>query len=254
MNKLIQLKAKLRTDSNNQALRRSGAVPAILYGFGLDNQPVQINEKTFIQLYKEAGHTSLVNLIIEDASSSETNKTNEHVVLIREVQFHPLNDNILHIDFYQVDMAKTIRTDVPLTFIGESPAVKDMGGVLIRSHDTVDLEALPKDLPRDIEVDISIINDFDKIIHIKDLTLPDGVKLHHEEDDVIALVQAPRTEEELEQLTEETTEDVEGVEGVKDEEAEGDEEGAAEGETKEEGAATTEETTDQGGADNQGQK
>jgi large subunit ribosomal protein L25 len=232
MNKRFQLKAKTRTDSNNQALRRSGAVPAILYGSGLDSQAIQINQKTFLKLFKETGYTSLVHLTIEGSSKDKTEKTNEHTVLIREVQFHPLKNNTLHVDFFQVDMNKTIRTQVPLSFIGEAPAVKDMGGVLIRSHDTVDLEALPNDLPHDIEVDISILDDFEKIIHIKDLTLPDGVKLHHEQDDVITLVQPPRTEEELEKLTEETEEDVEGVEGVKDEE--GEEEETTEGETKEE--------------------
>lgn len=232
MTKRFQLETKLRTVNNSQALRRAGDVPAVLYGFGLDNQTIEVNQKTFLKLFKEAGKTSLVNLVIE--GSGKDKAQTEHTVLIREVQLHPLKNNVLHIDFFQVDMKKAIRTDVPLTFIGESPAVKDKGGVLIRSHDTVDLEALPKDLPHDIEVDISIIDDFEKIIHIKDLTLPDGVKLHHEQDDVIALVQPPRTEEELEKLTEETEEDVEGVEGVKDEEEEEGEEGAVEGEGKEE--------------------
>lgn len=236
MTKRFKLKAKSRTVSNNQALRRSGAIPAVLYGFGLDNQTIEVDQKTFSKLFKEAGQTSLINLTIEGFNKTKTKTQKEHTVLIREVQFHPLKNNTLHIDFFQVDMNKTIRTDVPLTFTNESPAVKDMGGVLIRTHDTVDLEALPKDLPHNIEVDISILDDFEKIIHIKDLILPDNVKLYHEQDDVIALVQPPRTEEELEKLTEETKEDVEGVEGVKDEDQEGDEEGAAEGETKEETA------------------
>ena len=242
MKKQFKLKAKPRTSSNNQALRRSGNVPAVLYGPKLDSQAMEMDQKTFSKLYKEAGHTSLVNLEIKGSSKDKTETANEHVVLIREVQFHPLKNTVLHVDFFQVDMNKAIRTDVPLIFTGESLAVKDMGGVLIRSHNTVDLEALPNDLPHDIEVDISVLDDFEKIIHIKDLVLPDGVKLHHEDDDVIALVQPPRTEEELEKLTEETEEDVEGVEGVKDEDEEGGEEGA-EGEAKE--GASPEDATEQ---------
>lgn len=249
MNKRFQLKAKTRTVGNNQALRRSGNVPAVLYGPGLDNQAIEVDQKTFLKLFKEAGQTSLVNLTIESSSKDKTKAQNEHTVLIREVQFHPLRNNALHIDFFQVDMKKSIRTNVPLTFTGESPAVKDMGGVFIRSHDTVDLEALPKDLPHDIEVDISILDNFEKIIHIKDLILPDDVKLYHEQDDVIALVQPPRTEEELEKLTEETKEDIEGVEGVKDEEAEEGEEGAAESEAKE--GAPAEDSASQDEADKQ---
>jgi large subunit ribosomal protein L25 len=227
MKKQLQLKAKTRAIDNNQALRRSGTVPGILYGPGIDNQAIEVDEKIFSKLYKEVGQTSLINLVIDGSEK-------EHTVLIREVQTDPLRNGTLHIDFFQVDMNKSIRTNVPLVFVGESSAVKDMGGVFIRSHDTVDLEALPKDLPHDIQVDISTLDDFDKIIHIKDLNLPEGVELHHEPDDVIALVQAPRTEEELEKLTEETEEDVEGVEGVKDEEAEEGEEGA---EDKEEDSA-----------------
>ena len=138
----------------------------------------------------------------------------EHPVLIREVQLHPLRDTVQHIDFLQVRMDEKIKAKVPLVFIGQSIAVKDLSGVLVRNHDELELEAFPQDLPHNVSVDIASLTDFEKVIHVKDIALPKGVTVLTEADEVVALVQPPRSEEELKSLSEEVKEDVSAVAGV----------------------------------------
>lgn len=204
------------------AVRQTGNLPGVLYGHGISSKPVQVNIKNFVKTFTEAGYSSLIQLTLDDSDT--------HAVLVREIQLHPVKGNVTHVDFYQVNMNEEIQANVPLEFVGEAPAVKDLGGVLIRSIDELEVEALPLDLPHDIEVDISVLADFDTVIRVGDITLPKGVKTNHEAEEVIALVQAPRSEKEIEELSEEVKEDVEAVEGVakpeaeEGEKAEGDEE------------------------------
>lgn len=202
--KTVGLQATKRTEKAGSA-RRAGQVPAILYGHGLKNENIQVDAKLFLKVLAEAGRTSLVDLSVDGK---------EHNVLIREVQLHPMRDEVLHADFYQVRMDEEVRADVPLEYVGESPAVKDLGGVLVRNFDTLEIEALPKDLPRSIEVDISKLGTFEAVIKVADLTVGNGVKVLVETDAVVALVQPPRSDAELESLSEEVKEDVESVEGV----------------------------------------
>lgn len=206
------------------AVRRAENIPAVLYGHGINPQHIQVSSRVFQKLFSGAGYTTMITLSLEDGK--------EHPVFIRAVQFHPIKNTIIHIDFYQVRMDEVIRAQVPIKFVGESPAVKDLGGTFVRNLDELELEALPKDLPHDIEVDISSLVDFDSAIHIKDITLPQGVTTDRSEDEVVALVQPPRSEAEMEALSEEVKEDVENVEGVKKEEPA---EAGAEGEAAAEG-------------------
>lgn len=200
----LQLQASART-GKPRALLRSGSVPAILYGHGIINETLQLDAKAFSKVWPVAGTTSLVIL--------KTGKT-EHPVLIRAVQRHPLRDTVQHVDFLQVRMDEKIKAKVPLVFVGQSVAVKDMGGVLVRNHDELELEAFPQDLPHNVSVDVASLTDFDQVIHVKDIALPKGVTVLTEADEVVALVQPPRTEAELKSLSEEVKEDVSAVAGV----------------------------------------
>jgi len=220
------LEAKLRGASAS-ALRQRGGMPAVLYGHGLKSVSLEVDGKKFMQVFSAAGSTSLVSLKLEDGK--------EHPVLIREAQYHPVRGGILHADFYQVRLNEEIRAQVPIRYTGESAAVKDMGGVLVRNLDAIDLSALPANLPHDIEVDISVLKEFDQAIRISDLNLSKDITVFHEQEDVVALVQAPRSQEEIDaELAAETTEDVSSVEGVEDKEPEA--EAAGEGEAPAEGA------------------
>ena len=201
--------AQLR-DSHIGELRRAGNVPAVLYGHGIEAQSISVEMRAFMKLLPKAGYTTIINLKLNDKS--------DHPVFIRDVQFHPVKSTVMHIDFYQVNMSEKVTAKVPLKFIGEAPAVKDMAGTLVRSMDELEVEALPTDLPHELEVDISTIKDFDTQLHVSDIKMPKGVVALAEADEVIALVQPPRSEAEMDSLSEEVKEDVEAVEGVKKEE------------------------------------
>lgn len=223
MAKRYNLSAEVREDAAGKA-RHNGLIPAVLYGHGLESQSVQVDAKKFQKVFSEAGSTSLVTITIGET---------DHPVLIREVQYHSLKGHVLHADFYQVRMDEEIHAEVPLTFAGESSAVKDRGGVFVRNMDTVEVEALPADLPHDIEVDISTLATFDDVITVASLKLPEGVTVLHEAEEVIALVQEPKSQEEIDaDLAEEVTEDVSSVEGTEDKKS--DEEEGQEGQDSDE--------------------
>lgn len=197
-------------------VRRTAGIPAVLYGHGLPSRALQVDGKQFGQVFMHTGLTSLLTLSVEGK---------DHPVLIREVQYHPLKEAIQHIDFYQVRLDEVIKAKVPLHMVGDAPAVKDLGGVLVHNLDTLEIEALPQALPHVIEVNISGLDTFEKSIRVKNLAIPAGVKVLVDGETVAVLVQAPRTEAELEALKEEVKEDVAAVEGVVKPEA------PAEGET-----------------------
>ena len=219
------LPAEIRGEAAN-VVRRNGNIPAVLYGHGVVPVDLKVDYQKFSKVLEAAGTTSLINLKVGKE---------ERAVIIREVQYHPVKSQIIHTDFYQVRLDEAIRANVPFEFVGDAPAVKDLGGVLVRNLDEIEVAALPQDMPHNIEVDISTLNNFEKSIRVKDLKLPKGVETPEEVETVIALVQPPRTEAELEALDEEVKEDVANVEGVAEEAAEP----AAEGED-----AKAEETQD----------
>lgn len=181
-------------------LRRSGDLPAVLYGKEIKTQNLTLNEKEFQKIFQKAGTTTLVNLTVEDGKPVK--------VLIHEPQFNPINDKIIHTDFYQVKMSEKIHAEIPLKFVGEAPAVKELDGNLITNKTTLAVECLPDDLVSEIEIDISKLKTFEDFIHIKDIKVPEKITVLAEAEEVVALVEAPRTEEELEkELAAETKEE-----------------------------------------------
>lgn len=189
----MELNAQTREKigGNLNALRQSGVLPAVVYGSQTDSLPVQVGYKDFMKVLKEAGESTIVSLSVNG---------NLKNVLIHDVKTDPLTGKVVHADFYQVRMDKKIKSEIPLVFAGESGAVKNLGGILIKSIHEVEVEALPADLPHDIQVDISVLNTFENVIHLKDLPVPSGVKIFGNPEEVVASVAAPRTEAELESL------------------------------------------------------
>jgi len=183
----LELLAKERTEKVEK-LRKEGLIPAVLYGPKTKPRNIEIEIGIFSKLFREAGESTVVTLDI-DGDKIDT--------LIHDVQYHPVTGNIVHIDFYVFDKDKKVEVEVPLEFTGESPAIKTLGGILVKVLYEVMVEALPKDLPHNIEVDISSLVDFESQIKVSDLKLPVGVKLVTEEghDEVVALVDEPREEE-----------------------------------------------------------
>lgn len=218
----IKLAAKTRTEMGRKTNkgRKAGEVPAVVYGKGIESQPVWVNVLEFRRLVKKHGESVVIDLVIDEKD--------ERNVIVHDVQRDPLKNTFMHLDFYQVNMKEKIETEVELVFIGESEAVKALGGVLVKSLDKVMVKCLPADLPSHIDVDISKIINFETHIFVKDLSISDKIEIEAEPETVVALVSPPRTEEELTSLEEKVEGDVSKVEGVVKGEAEG-EEGKKEG-------------------------
>lgn len=221
---MFELKAEPRKElgkkTNKQ--RKAGQIPAVIYGHGIKSEPLYVGEKDFLKIYKEAGESSIISLEIggqaELGQSPAQRGGKNRNVLIHDVARDALSEGIIHVDFYQVRMDEKIKAGVPLNFIGESDAVKSEGGVLVKNIQELEIEALPKDLPHHIDVDISALKTFDDRIFVKDLNIPDSVKILVQPDEIIASVMPPRSEEELAALEEKVEEKVEEVKVVGEEE------------------------------------
>jgi len=190
MAKEIKLMASLRNvDSKKLSkIEAQKIVPAIIYGPGFANQQIEVKRVDFEKVYNEAGESNLIELAIDGHTSVKT--------LVKEVQRGALKDNIIHIDFYQVDMKKEITTEIPLEFIGESKAVKDYGLNLVKNLDNVEVECLPGDLVDHIDVDISVLNSVDDVIKVSDLKIPAGMTvIGHNDDDIVANIMEIEIEE-----------------------------------------------------------
>ena len=187
---------RIELGKKTNALRRAGFLPAVLYGEGVQSQPIAVLYKDFEKAYKEAGESTLLALDVDGK---------KYNVLIHDLFRDPLKGHTLHADFYAVRMDKVIRTKVPIEFIGESPAVKNEGGILIKIIQELEVEAMPQDLPHSISIDISRLLTLESKLVIRDIPLPKSVKATANPNDSIILVETPRSSEELEVLKETPT-------------------------------------------------
>lgn len=187
-------------------LRKAGMIPAVMYGHKIASENLALNYIEFKKVFEKAGENTVIELEIEGNGKAN--------VLVHEVQMDPMTGSISHADLFQVRMDEKIETAIPLEFVGEAPAVKALGGVLVKNMDEVEVSCLPADLPSTIQVDLSMIEDFDVHIKVKDLKVSDKVEIKSDMENVIALVERPRTEEELAALNEKVEADVTKVEGV----------------------------------------
>lgn len=214
-----KLVAKERTVKGKQvrALRRSGLTPVVLYGN--DRKPVALEVDThdFALLFRKAGGNTIVTMDIEKEDGAKERKN----VLIHEVALDGVKGNILHADLLQINMKEKLTTAVPLKFVGDSLAVIDLQGSLLESIDEVEVECLPSDLPHEIEVDLAPLVDFEAVIHVSDIVAPEGVTILTEPETTVAHVEAPRSDEELEELEETPVapEEAESEHGEAEEEA-----------------------------------
>lgn len=201
--------------------REQGLIPATTYGKGKENINLFIDENTFNKMFKRTGENTLIELIIEGEKEIKN-------VLAHEVQTDPVTDRIIHIDFFEVRMDEEVETDIPLVFMNESPAVKNLGGTLSTNKDSIEIKSLPGNIPKEIKVDISVLETFDDSILAKDLKIPSNIELLTDKEETIAFVNPPRSEEELAGLEEKVEEDVEAVGEAEEEKEEGEEEEKAE--------------------------
>jgi len=173
------LKEKLKADF----------IPGVLYGKGRANQNLKIKKTDFDKAFKSAGESNLIDLDYGDGPVN---------VMVKDTQRDVLKNFFTHVDFYQVNMKEKITAEIPLHFIGEAKAIKELGGVLIKDMSILTVECLPGDLVDHLDVDISVLNTFDDAIRSNDLKLPNGLSLVHHTNEMIAAVREPKVEAEPE--------------------------------------------------------
>ena len=185
---MISLKATIRDKkTKTEALRKQGVLPAVLYGEGLESAAIRVALKDFQEVFTVAGESSLASLELGGK---------KYEVLIHQVDRDPVSGEFIHADFCHPSAKKKVEAEIPLVFTGESLAVKDLGGVLIKEIQSLDVKGLAHKLPREITVDISSLIDFNARIFVKDLVLPEGIEPQKDADEIVALVVEPKEEKE----------------------------------------------------------
>lgn len=198
----------IKKEANQE--RAKGNIAAVIYGHGKPATSLWVERIAFEKLYSAAGESSIIHLDIEGKS---------HNALVQDVDFDPLSHRAVHIDFLQVKMNEVIEVTVPLEFVGESGAVRQLGGTLIKTLEEVEVSCLPKDLPHALEVSLEKLATFEDNLSVADIVAPQDVKILTNLETVIAITEAPRSAEDLAALDEKVEADVTKVEGVVKEEA-----------------------------------
>lgn len=212
----VSIEAKKRTKTGSRpsrVSRREGLVPAILYGHGMEPVSMEVDRGALAQaLHTKAGENVVIDLKLEGQELKES------TCRIRDIQHHPVTDEIQHVDFTVISLLEKIEVDIPVHILhaDEAVGVKD-GGVLDIVHHELPVECLPTQIPENIEFSVKALK-INDAIHLKDLTLPEGVTcLLEDEDEVIVAIHPPRVEEEEEATDEEATEPEVIEKGKKDE-------------------------------------
>jgi large subunit ribosomal protein L25 len=191
----IKLSATSRTEKGKgvaKRLRSEGKLPAVVYGHKTDPIALTIDSKQLLKLIVEGkSEHKLFGLSIEG-----NGKPIEKIVMIKELQIHPLKRNFLHVDFFEVAMDEEITLSLVIKLVGEAPGV-EMGGMLQQVRRDIEIKCLPSQIPDTVEIDVSALNIGDSV-HLNDIQLPEGIKVLDDADLTIATVLAPVVEKEVE--------------------------------------------------------
>lgn len=191
----------LKTTSPQQ-LRREGLVPAVIYG-NYANTAVYVDHKELAKTLATAGESSLVDLEIVGQGQTK--------ILIHDVSRDPQTSHFLHADLLAVRLDEKLETEIEIVLVGESSAVKDLGGNLTTPKTSVRVEALPQDLVAELTLDISSLLELESKLTVGDLVAPKGITILDDADEALVIITSPRTEEELEAELAPTTSEAEAV-------------------------------------------
>ncbi len=169
-----------------RTLRRAGLIPAELYGHGIKNLHLSVKRQDFEKVYREAGENTVINVLV-DGKVRPT--------IIHDVEFNPLSGEVMSVDFREVKMDEAIKIPVPIELVGESPAIRDLDGVLVKAMDEIEVEALPGDIPPEIKVDLSSLTELGQSIYVRNLASTGKFKFTVDPDTVVVTVAEPAPEE-----------------------------------------------------------
>ena len=178
-----------------RALRQSGLIPLHLYGNGLPSRALQADSAAVVKVVNLVGNNIPLYLNLEDTSE-------QALVFVREIQHHPVTNQILHVDFYRVDITQRVRGEVPITLFGESPAVRVHHGILMQTLHQLSVECLPMEMPERIEIDISGLEQLEQGIRVADFVSGPDIIVLTDSEELIVRVGTPRVTEEIERPTE----------------------------------------------------
>lgn len=158
-------------------------IPAVMYGSGVENTSLSVKRIEFENVFAKSGESGLISLQVKEGEV--------HPVIIKDYQIDPVRQRIIHIDFYKVNMKEKVVAEVSLEFLGEAPAVKTHGGIVVHNFDALEIECLPGDLMQKIEIDVSKLENVGDAIYVSDIKLPEGVVFKHEPTDIVVHVVEP---------------------------------------------------------------
>ncbi len=170
------------------SLRRQGILPAVVYGGNRESENIQLDSRAFDVLMRTTTRNTLVDL--------KVGKGRVTPVLLHGIHEHPVRRHPMHVDFLVVSMTEAITVDVPINYMGDSSAADKLGGTLLHMRESVSISALATALPPAVDLDISPLDSFEAVLHVRDLIVPDGVSILTDPEEPLARVQPPRVEEE----------------------------------------------------------
>ena len=169
-------------------LRRAGIIPVHLYGPGIEPRSLQCQGSRLVQVLSQAGGATPINITIQ--GESET-----HLAFAREIQWDPKRDDLLHVDLVAADISRPVTAQVPIILSGESPGARGVGGTVMQQLRTVDVQALPLEMPSQIEVDLAVMEEADSVLRAGDLGLPGSATLLTDAEELVARIELPRVAE-----------------------------------------------------------
>ena len=172
-------------------LRRAGIVPVHLYGPGMEPRALQCNASQLIRVLATAGAATPIHITIQGEPGN-------HLAFAREIQWDPKRDDLLHVDLLAADVSRPVTAQVPIVLIGESAGARTVSGTVMHQLRTVDIQALPLEMPSEIELDISVMEEPDSVIRVSDLPIPENATLLSDVEDLVVRIELPRVEVEVE--------------------------------------------------------
>ena len=192
----LRLKATHRMvlGKKTRFLRRQRITPAHLYGHGVRSVALQCDTNELVNLVAHAGKTRLVNLEVDGEKPKS--------VFVREIQRDVITRELLHIDFYQVKRTEKIAVDVPIVLVGEAPALKFKGRMLVHGINSLSVECLPTNVPPQIDIDITQLEEVEQAIHVKDIVLDPEIAVHADPEQLVVKISKVMVKEEVEEVPE----------------------------------------------------
>lgn len=192
----LRLKATHRIvlGKKTRFLRRQRITPAHLYGHGVRSVALQCDTDELVNLVAHAGKTRLVNLEVDGEKPKS--------VFVREIQRDVITRELLHIDFYQIKRTEKIAVDVPIVLVGEAPALKFKGRMLVHGINSLSVECLPTNVPPQIDIDITQLEEVEQAIHVKDIVLDPEITVHADPEQMVVKISKVMVKEEVEEVPE----------------------------------------------------